>query len=522
MTFASALIEVPGRVAAVEYSGTSPAFSPDTSWGLYLGFFGVGDLIEWDWTTSSTLDFALIRTTDSTVALGGFSNYDGYLVDVPGHYGLRWINNNWFSSATVSYWVAAFTPSLSVSTPLEGAYLNSRTVSVLGTTDPYAIGVLVGPDALHLREADWSGNDWGVDGLVLNEGQNSILVRSYYWLDYYGYENITYDKTIHVVADTTPPELSITSPSNDSFMPAPVSVIWHSSDPTSSIAKQEYKFDDGIWFDATSLSPPYIVILPTTLGDGGHTIYVRATDGAGNQALRSVLYIEDSTPPELTILSPSQDSYTQSTSVEWQASDNIGLDTECQLVFDNSGMVVVEMSASSSVYQHRFDHFQDGPHTVQLWVRDFANNWVMKTVNFTVDTTDPLLQISGPVDGSTIRGNYVTVTWKYSDNIGIKDVRMTIDGVGGDIVENGQLTDLKLANGHHTIDITVTDLAGNQVTKRVAFTMDSQALSFSGPYYGIPLVAIMAAVILVALFVVLKYVRKPKIAAPPETPKEMQ
>lgn len=504
---------IPSRASATEYQGTSPSFATDTEWATSAFWCNAGDLIEWDWTTSDTLSFSLLYTSGtSTTHVYGFSSYDGYVVPSAGHYALDWYNNNLFFSAMVSYWVAAFTPSLAISSPADGAYLSSRLISLQGSTDPYTDGVLVGPDAMHLREATWSGDNWGVDNLAMNEGQNSILVRSYYLLDYYGYENTTYDRTIHVVVDTIPPELTITTPFNNTFVKGDLDISWQCSD-SNGIVRSEIKFDAWGWQDVTGTT------YPASLADGQHTVQIRVTDAAGNQATRIASFTADSTPPELTIIGPPQDSYTQSSGVSWQASDNIGLDPECQLVFDNSGMVVVNMSASSTYYLHYFEHFQDGPHTVQLWVRDFANNWAMKTVNFTLDTHAPDLTVSSPVKDSTIRGNYVSLTWQASDNIALKEVRVWIDGEGGGVVEGNELKDIRLANGPHTIEVEAYDYAGNSNGLERTFTVNSQALSFSGPYYGTPLVAIIAAVLLVALFVVLRYVMKRK-SAPPASPAE--
>jgi hypothetical protein len=311
------------------------------------------------------------------------------------------------------------------------------------------------------------------------------------------------------MVDTVAPDLAITTPFNGSYVKGESDISWSCSD-SNGIAKSEVKFDAWGWQDVTGTT------CHASLADGNHTVQVRVTDPAGNQASGLATFVADSTLPEVVIAAPLEGSFTSSNIMHWWVSDNNGIFVPYEVNIDYSGWMFIEGGLAWVL------DVPDGPHTFQTRATDYAGNTATRTVNFTLDTTDPLLQISGPVDGSTIRGNYVTVTWTYSDNIGIKDMRMTIDGVGGDIVENGQLTDRKLANGHHTIDITVTDLAGNQVTKRVTFTMDSQALSFSGPYYGIPLVAIIAAVVLVALFVVLKFMRKPKIAVPSEPPKEVQ
>jgi len=280
---ASVLMVVSEEAEAVEYYGTSPPFSPGASWSLYVGYFGVGDILDWYWTTSDSLSFALMRTTDSTVYLYGFSDFDGYLVEVAGHYGLIWTNENWFFSATVTYGVAGYVPTLVVETPLDGAYLNSKTVTVQGTADAYASGVLVGPDALHLREADWEGNNWGIDGILLEEGQETILVRNYYVLDWYGYKNYTFDRVVHVTVDTCAPTVSITAPKDRATIHGDrVDIGWSCADECG-IAKTEMKVDGWGWDTVEGTEYPDLH-LPT----GTHTVQIRVTDLAGNQGTDSI------------------------------------------------------------------------------------------------------------------------------------------------------------------------------------------------------------------------------------------
>src|SRR4030066_2244788 len=166
---------VPNTASASEYAGTSPAFSAGTAWSLYVGWLATGDILEWYWETSDSLSFSLVYTIDSTTTqIWGFSSDDGYVVESSGHYGLWWYNNNWFFSASVSYWAAGFTPFTTVEAPSEGEYMDSATVTVHGVTDSYSSEVLVGPDAFHLTEASWSGDNWAAEGVVLDEGQNRI------------------------------------------------------------------------------------------------------------------------------------------------------------------------------------------------------------------------------------------------------------------------------------------------------------------------------------------------------------
>ena len=499
----SALVVVPTRVAASEYSGTSPSFSTGSTWALDLGTLGPGFIVEWSWASSDSLIFSM--TLDGTAFPQ--SNNEGFVTWTTGHWELQWYNNNWFFSATVSYWVAAFTPLTTVATPLDGTWVNSAMISVQGVSDHYSIGVLVGPDAMHLREASWSGDDWEASYVALNEGQQSILVRTYYWLDYYGYHNITYDQTVHVVVDSVPPELVITAPANGTYMKGDSDVSWQCSD-SNGIVKSEIKFDAWGWQDIAGTT------YQASLADGEHTVQVRVTDPAGNQVIRLATFTADSTPPGLTFLFPLEGSYSSNGTVAWRATDNYVVQAPFRVDIDSAGWTFTE--GGTPIYHL---DVPDGPHSFQMEVRDGAENTVVRTVNFTVDRTMPTISISGPTTGVHIRGDYADVTWQSSDNLGIVSTEMKIDGKDWTPVTGLEAKHVWFSSGYHVVQVRVTDHAGNQAISSTSFKNDNGAFSFGGPLYGLPTIAIIVGVILVGLFIALTVMKKRHaLAAPPPQP----
>jgi len=381
---------VPNAASAVEYSGTSPLFAVDTEWSLYVGYFAPGDIIQWYWSSGDSLSFSLLYTVDSTTEqLGGFTDDDSCRVDRAGHYGLWWYNNNLFFSASVDYWVAGFTPFTTITTPVDGAYLNSAAISVQGKTDSYSAAVLVGPDTLHTTEATWSGDDWGVDGYLLTEGQNDILVRTYYWLDSNGYTILsTPDKMIHVTLDTALPDLAITSPSlAGAHLRGTVDVAWQCSDENG-IVKREVKVDALGWQDVTADS--YTV----ELADGHHVVSVRVTDLAGNQAYGQVAFICDTVAPQITIAEPVVNSKVSEdhVAVSWAGSDDpSGIDYyEVQIAGGRWTNVGTETS-------HEFTGLDDGWYSVNVRAVDKSGNSATASVNFGIYTS--IWSTNGPYQG---------------------------------------------------------------------------------------------------------------------------
>ena len=135
------------------------------------------------------------------------------------------------------------------------------------------------------------------------------------------------------------------------------------------------------------------------------------------------------------------------------------------------------------------------------------------------DTTPPTVSMTGPLAGAHIRGSYVDVAWQSADNTGIVSTEMRIDGGTWELVSGHEVNHMQLSSGHHVIEIRVTDGAGNQAVNSTSFESDNGAFSFGGPYYGLPVVAIIAGVILVGLFVALTVLKRRRApAAPPQPP----
>ncbi len=449
------VVTIPSHTSARVYSDTSPEFAPGTSWSVPVGFCDAGDIIVWSWSTSGSLGFAVLAFPDMTFHFG-FTDFDGFVVDTPGEYNLWWLNDDLYSYATVSYYVLVFTPSLSITTPAHGAYLNSTTVSVQGTYDGYAGGILVGPDQFHMREAVKRGTSWRLDDLALNEGRNTIMVQSYYILDYYGDRRYSLDRTIQVNVDTVLPDLNMLSPVQNSLCPGHVVASWLQSD-NSGIVSEEIKFDSMDW--QTTTSSEYAIDLPS----GTHTMHVRVTDLAGNQNLKAVTFMVDSTMPDLTITSPTEGSYiNESAVVSWRISDNYGVRTE---------EVKIDSHLWETVQSGLPLYLPEGAHTVSVRVTDIAGNQVVKSVNFTKDMNPPFLTVLSPSMESYVSG-IVQVSWSCSDNFGVGKREIRVDSSSWQEAEGDEAT-VEVTDGLHTIEVRATDLAGNTAVKTTHVICDT-------------------------------------------------
>lgn len=150
-----------------------------------------------------------------------------------------------------------------------------------------------------------------------------------------------------VETDVTPPAVSFVSPQNNQVLSGIVNVEVNATDNTAVERVIIYVVHRGPWFSGTYYkvvsdltSSPYTATIDTTKNPFAYTttILARAYDTSGNTKEAQVdVSIQnadpptgdpgDITPPEVTIISPAQDSTVSAgiVTVEAQASDNVGI-----------------------------------------------------------------------------------------------------------------------------------------------------------------------------------------------------
>ncbi len=204
------------------------------------------------------------------------------------------------------------------------------------------------------------------------------------------------------VSDTTPPTISITSPSNGATLTTDdVTVTWTGSDADSGINYYEIRIDLGSWINKGTVTSHTF----TSLAESGHTVDVHAWDNAGNNNLDSISFtidLPDTTPPDITITSPSNGALLTSSDVAtfWTGSDaDSGIDYyEVRIDF---GSWINKGTTTS----HTFIGLADSSHTVDVQAWDVAGNSNLDSVTFTVDTSGGTEPIVYTFTGSVSQGS---------------------------------------------------------------------------------------------------------------------
>ncbi|NYT11262.1 MAG: hypothetical protein GKC03_01765 [Methanomassiliicoccales archaeon] len=365
-------------------------------------------------------------------------------------------------------------PSISIFEPLDGAVTSMTQMTISWTGSDAESGI----DRYEVKLDTYSWFD--LDTLTsytftnLTQGSHSVQVRAY---DCSG--NNALD-SVSFCVDSTNPGVDILSPSNDALLSSSsLTVSWTGSDAVSGIDHYTVRLDLGPWIDVgTQTSRSF-----SELGQGSHTVQVRAYDMAGNNGTDEVSFTVDSIGPDLEILAPSDGMVYSSTTIDvsWTGSDgDSGIDYY-QVRIDQGFWLNIGAQTS-----HQFTSISQGDHTVEVKAHDLAGNLALESVSFTIDTISPSVGIVTPEEGEELTQSNVEVSWLVTDAGGVEYIELRLDGGGWNNMGLGTSAFLSLDDGSHTIEIRAFDLAGNVGQDSVSFNIDSSlpSVEITSPFNG--------------------------------------
>lgn len=215
------------------------------------------------------------------------------------------------------------------------------------------------------------------------------------------------------------------------------------------------------------------------LGDAGwDQLYGAGRVNAGAAvAAAATAQAGDTTAPTVSIASPSANATVAGwVAVDASAMDNVGV-TRVDLVVN--GIPVASDTAAPFAFSWNSAQVADGPATLVAYAYDAAGNYsASSTVNVSVrnsaDTIAPNVAINKPVNGSTITARNLSIAAAATDNVGVANTSLFINGklvstvTGGNLSYNWNTN--KAGAGTHTLTVTATDTSGNATTSTVQVT----------------------------------------------------
>jgi RHS repeat-associated protein len=240
----------------------------------------------------------------------------------------------------------------------------------------------------------------------------------------------------------------------------------------------------------------------TSLQPGTNTLQVRARDTFGQVAYASVGVSLDTQAPAVTLTSPTAPVTTNANvTLTGQVTDNLAGVASLQAAVDQGAYQAVSFDGQGKFTFPTalpLDGSADGSHTVRLRATDHVGNVSTPLAyTFTLDTTAPVVSVSGPAAGITFRTE-PTVTGQATDALsGVASLAAAVDGgafapVALDPAGSFSFTPtLPLdgsADGHHVVHFQAADRAGNvSAVTNLAFTLDTTppVVSISSPAAGL-------------------------------------
>lgn len=191
------------------------------------------------------------------------------------------------------------------------------------------------------------------------------------------------------------------------------------------------------------------------LADGSHVMSVRAVDAVGNARVANRGFVVDARPMTVTFTGgPTGETRDRSPLFTWTTTGAVR-STECRHDAGAIGGCGAVMSTDLA----------DGPHTLEVRVRDDLGRFASGTISFTVDTVAPTATITGGPSG-TISTTDVSFTFETGGAPSSTECRLFRQGQAtGDYAPCASPHDMSLAPPSspfpYTFEVRVRDAAGN-------------------------------------------------------------
>ena len=202
------------------------------------------------------------------------------------------------------------------------------------------------------------------------------------------------------------------------------------------------------------------------LAEGTHIIVITVVDTEGYVLEKKYVINVDITPPELTILSPQNNTVINNTRIQ------LRLD-----VWDNMAIDRIIVSSNSEVMETTnrtiYIDLIDGDNIVRVMVLDRAGNIDQGLVVITVDRISPVVKILEPANGTTVQRE-VMLRWFVRDNTGIGRIEILVNGEVIAILCDGTNISIILNDTTNIVMVRVWDLAGNMGCDSIVIFTEKQ------------------------------------------------
>jgi transcription initiation factor IIF auxiliary subunit len=422
----------------------SPTNNSIISSGTDLDFSVVdANLMQVNYSVNGGNDISIPSPFD--VPTTGWSDGD-YTVTVNA---LDWAGNA--NSAWFFFTVDSTFPTIILNTPANnsvipaGTDLNFSVADAHLTQVEYTVnggGALTLTDPFDISTLGWADGDYTVQINAVDEAGNEKIA----W----------YTFTI----DSTKPVIIHDTPGNNSVIQAGTFLNFSVVEPNLDLSFISVNGGADIPFNA-----PFD-LSTTGWADGGYTVNITCTDLAGNTESNYFYFTIDNTEPDIHLNTPSDDSVIPIGTILDFSIEDLNLHSGNYSVDGGGDVPLIDPFDISTV------GWYEGEYTIQINAIDIAGNTQTAQFTFTLDSTDPQIQLNSPLNNSFITAGTILDFSVIEDNPFY--TYYSING-GTDTQLNfpNDITTTDWADGEYTIVISSEDEAGNLASHWFFFTLDS-------------------------------------------------
>ncbi|MEM2869755.1 MAG: right-handed parallel beta-helix repeat-containing protein [Thermoplasmata archaeon] len=265
-------------------------------------------------------------------------------------------------------------------------------------------------------------------------------------------------ETIYVILnDLQPPQIELMNPPDGALLNyTPVLVTGLAADYETGLALVEASEDGRVWAEVRGLEQWSFSF---ALSDGHYTLYIRATDAAGNRAICLLNVTVDTQITLLEITEPQEGEVTRERAVSvrglTEVDAKILVNGRRALLYNGAFCVTVELS--------------EGANTILVSALDAAGNSATITRTVFLDTVPPFIDIASPLNGS-----YTPISEARLYGRTEPGARVLVEGREV-LCINGVFSEiLPLPAPDNFINITVIDSAGNTNSTVLELHVDTE------------------------------------------------
>jgi len=371
-------------MANITKKNSTGNFSVDTPWnGFACAAGGTATVRVWNYTLSNSTvyDLAAGDRIGTRICVevtgGGAANKYSWMF---------WENNTMSNVVIPVTQYDDIPPAINFTAPTEtsGRYANRRYVLVNVTANDSLSGLKNITIRLYNSTSLINSTNSTASPLFINFSVSADGIHYFNATACDNVNNCNSTETRNFTVDTITPLISIVSPSNTTYNNRTQLVNISASD--TNLASR--------WFFNGTANVSYTTPVYVTFAENSNTLIAYANDSAGNLNSTSVVFTTDTIAPTISIVSPSNTTYNNTTILV-----NIS---------SNENNIWYNWNGNNITYSLDYVTFNKGSNTLYAFANDTAGNLNLTSVTFFVNSA-PSISLHSPANGTTIIDNQTVI-----------------------------------------------------------------------------------------------------------------